>query len=592
MANFRKFNLPQLLTRDPEPHNDGIPRFDCNKLLLKDRVGHGSFGDVYTTDYHAPGKDTSETVIIKKMLNALDSEEKKIFSKEVALLNGLNHRNVVKFMSVCHQPPAIMLEYVYFDFKLFGPEVRVSALSDFLLKINEHNCAGFHEVVNHAATEIIDGLAYLHGKGIAHRDLKTANILVSNQHYSSLSVDTEEFQQIYQARPIACKLTDFGESRSLFIQTQAVLSTKTTTIDRGTVVYMAPELLVKENIIPSASIADLMLADIWALGMIIFSMLNPSLKTPYIMEVRSEGGVSSQEKLKEFIVSLLQKQKLPLQDEKYAIDRATVWCELEKVYRGCTNFARKERLPLQEAAQILARRQDRFSRDVQVVNLRVSQATALEEFDQRLAAKLEGDVESLQSEIMPVNDATNACAFLSIGIAESILYESETEEFFENLPKAVELTILSLPERINEHRDLGKTYDALEAYEILKQQQIIKYPLEFSEELPYADGVFNYEGRENLFTKLCVLGTERFVAIYASDPFVLTIGCHNGKPFVIDTHPVAPPFGNGNGLVLRGNENTPEVWMSICVWLWQRLYHGGVNPTTAQSLAVVTLDAK
>ena len=164
--------------------------------------------------------------------------------------------------------------------------------------------------------------------------------------------------------------------------------------------------------------------------------------------------------MKEFIVSLLQKEKLPLQDEKYAIDRATVWCELEKVYRGCTNFARKERMPLQEAAQILARRQDRFSRDVQVVNLRVSQATALEEFDQRLAAKLEGDVESLQSEIMPVNDATNACAFLSIGVAESILYESETEEFFENLPKAVELTILSLPEGINEHRDLGKTYDA------------------------------------------------------------------------------------------------------------------------------------
>ena len=81
----------------------------------------------------------------------------------------------------------------------------------------------------------------------------------------------------------------------------------------------------------------------------------------------------------------------------------------------------------------------------------------------------------------------------------------------------------------------------------------------------------------------CALGAERFVAVYTSDPFVLTIGCHKGKPFIIDTHPVAPPIGNGNGLVLIGNDNTPEVWMSICVSLWQRLHHGGVNPTIAQS---------
>jgi len=156
----------------------------------------------------------------------------------------------------------------------------------------------------------------------------------------------------------------------------------------------------------------------------------------------------------------------------------------------------------------------------------------------------------------------------------------------------VEITILSLPEKINEHRDMGKTYDILEAYEILRRQELIRYPLEFSEELPYADGVFTYEGREKLFTKLCALGAKRFAAIYTSDPFVLTIGCYKGKPFLIDTHPVAPPIGNGNGLLLIGNDNTPEVWMSICVSLWQRLHHGGVDPTTAQSLAVVTQDWK
>jgi len=53
-----------------------------------------------------------------------------------------------------------MLEYVYFDFD----DLRVSSLSDFLLHINNYNCKGFHDVINHAAVEMILGLAYLHAK--------------------------------------------------------------------------------------------------------------------------------------------------------------------------------------------------------------------------------------------------------------------------------------------------------------------------------------------------------------------------------------------------------------------------------------------
>ena len=75
-------------------------------------------------------------------------------------------------------------------------------------------------------------------------------------------------------------------------------------------------------------------------------------------------------------------------------------------------------------------------------------------------------------------------------------------------------------------------------------------------------------------------------------PFVLTIGCHSGRPYVIDMHPVTQPLGNGNGLILVGKENSPDVWMSLCAWLWQRLHHGGVDPQTAQSSAVVTLETK
>lgn len=88
MSKFRKFGLPRLLDGtspgQPKPKvegSDGIPRFDCNKLVIKDRIGHGAFGDVFTADYQAPGKDSKETVVIKKMINVMDAEEKKLFLK-------------------------------------------------------------------------------------------------------------------------------------------------------------------------------------------------------------------------------------------------------------------------------------------------------------------------------------------------------------------------------------------------------------------------------------------------------------------------------------------------------------------------------
>lgn len=108
MSTFGRFHLPQLLRKETH-QDDTIPRFECNKLVVKDRIGQGAFKDVYTTDYRAPGKITTETVVIKKMLNEVDEEEKKLFFKEVALLNSLKHQRIVKFKVVCYQP----LAYVY-----------------------------------------------------------------------------------------------------------------------------------------------------------------------------------------------------------------------------------------------------------------------------------------------------------------------------------------------------------------------------------------------------------------------------------------------------------------------------------------------
>ena len=58
MSVFRRFKLPQLLRKQKSDENSivNIPRFDCNALAVKERLGQGSFGDVYTVDYKAPGK--------------------------------------------------------------------------------------------------------------------------------------------------------------------------------------------------------------------------------------------------------------------------------------------------------------------------------------------------------------------------------------------------------------------------------------------------------------------------------------------------------------------------------------------------------
>ena len=123
MSVFRKFKLPQLILRGSPGSEiaEEIPRFKCSDLPVKQRIGQGSFGDVYTTEYKSAGDTKCQTVVVKKMLQVLDQEEKKLFYKEIRLLNDLHHPNIVRLKGVSVQPLAMMLEYMYFDFKHFGP---------------------------------------------------------------------------------------------------------------------------------------------------------------------------------------------------------------------------------------------------------------------------------------------------------------------------------------------------------------------------------------------------------------------------------------------------------------------------------------
>ena len=89
---------------------------------------------------------------------------------------------------------------------------------------------------------MIDTLVYLHGKGIAHRDLKFENILLKDKNYDKI------------------KISDFGLSRIIkegsFMQTIC-----------GTPEYIAPEVLKSKTTNGYGKAVDL-----WSLGVILYTM--------------------------------------------------------------------------------------------------------------------------------------------------------------------------------------------------------------------------------------------------------------------------------------------------------------------------------
>ena len=94
-----------------------VATFDYSNLSNIVEIRRGSFAVVAAARYNSM-VSTPKEVVIKKMVD-LEEDEKDLFLKEVKLLHTLKHPNIVTFHGMFISPPAIMLEYMYFDFSLF-----------------------------------------------------------------------------------------------------------------------------------------------------------------------------------------------------------------------------------------------------------------------------------------------------------------------------------------------------------------------------------------------------------------------------------------------------------------------------------------
>lgn len=169
---------------------------DFSEVELKERIGRGSFGDVFR------GFWRYSEVAVKKIAITSDESVLQEILKEAKLMGVLRHPNITQLMGVCIRHPDIC---IITEFISRGNLYRVLHLPNIVIAL-EH-LRGF-------ALGVCKGMAYLHGAKIMHRDLKCTNILVDKDWN--------------------CKVSDFGLSRSVGDTTMTAC---------GTPCWAAPEVL-------------------------------------------------------------------------------------------------------------------------------------------------------------------------------------------------------------------------------------------------------------------------------------------------------------------------------------------------------------
>lgn len=144
---------------------------------------------------------------------------------------------------------------------------------------------------------------------------------------------------------------------------------------------MAPEILTNFLKIP-ASLLDLRRIDIWALGMVIYAVINPDIPTPFKKEIQCVKA-SADESLNVIscLRNLLKNEKKPTLSSKYVALQQGKWRHLKEAYEMCTTLQPSRRLNIEEVLEILDSDPDYIS----VFPLEVHQGSVVKKFDQRMA---------------------------------------------------------------------------------------------------------------------------------------------------------------------------------------------------------------
>ncbi|KAF9567317.1 Pkinase-domain-containing protein [Agrocybe pediades] len=140
-----------------------VGRKDLYKIMTQ--VGEGTFGKVYK----AQNTMTGTYVALKRIRMETERDGFPVTAmREIKLLQSLRHSNVVRLYEMMVSNGSVYMVFEYMDHDLTG--VLSQTQFNFL---DEHLKSLCHQM--------LAGLAYLHHKGVIHRDIKGSNILINNR---------------------------------------------------------------------------------------------------------------------------------------------------------------------------------------------------------------------------------------------------------------------------------------------------------------------------------------------------------------------------------------------------------------------------
>src|ERR1051325_12046040 len=207
------------------------------KYDVIEQIGAGGMGVVY----RARDGDLNRLVALKVVgdQDQVTSRDRERLRREARTASALNHPNICTIYEAGEAGGETFIAMELVEGRPLSTLVPAGGLPA--------------EMVIRYGAQIADALAHAHDRGVVHRDLKGANVMVTPD-----------------GRP---KVLDFGLAKRAIEETQgATLTIEPITAAgavAGTLPYMAPELL-------NGGIADAR-SDLWALGVMLYHALSGHL---------------------------------------------------------------------------------------------------------------------------------------------------------------------------------------------------------------------------------------------------------------------------------------------------------------------------